>query len=362
MTVTHGGTSQEPERETSVLPARVTVTEEPPNAETPLAALAVPLTPGGSFYVRSNFPLPDLSLADWRLVVDGEVERSCSLGWDELRALPEKTLAVTMECAGNGRLLMEPVPAGTPWNLGAVSTARFSGVPLRHILERARPTADALEVLFEGADGGTTETGEQAIFARSLPLDVALHPDTLLAWSIDDRPLPREHGYPLRLVVPGWYGMASVKWLARVHLIARPFDGFFQRKRYVYLQENGTPDGTPVTRMRVRAVIARPAQGDRVAGGVVEVAGTAWSGYGPVRRVEVSTDGGRSWADARLRVPDSPYACTAWRLEWEPPRPGSYEVVARATDAAGNRQPLEPVWNAQGYGNNVVHRVVVRVD
>lgn len=339
---------------------RIPVTHDPPNAETPLRALAEPLTPQGSFYVRSNFPLPDLSLAAWRLEVDGEVAEPAALTWDDLQALPRHSVAVTLECAGNGRTRMSPQPEGTPWDLGAVSTGRFSGVALHHVLERVGPGPGAVEVLFEGADGGTSGAGVVERFARSLPIDVALAPDTLLAWSLDGRPLPREHGYPLRLVVPGWYGMASVKWLTRIRVLTRPFEGRFQRERYVYLQEAGTPDGTPVTRMRARSVIAHPADGARLSAGPCEVAGTAWSGYGPIRRVEVSVDGGHEWRDAVLLPPESPHACTAWRYAWTP-RAGAYELLARATDGAGNRQPLEPVWNAQGYGNNVVQRVRVRV-
>jgi len=297
----------------------------------------------------------------WRLRIEGEVEQPLSLSLKEVQSLPSVTLAVTMECAGNGRKLMDPVPPGTPWACGAVSTVQFTGTPLYHLLDQAHVRPSAHETLFQGADQGEVAPGRVVPFARSLPLAVARHPHTLLAWAMNDQPLTAEHGFPLRLVVPGWYGMASVKWLARVSLLPGPFRGYFQQERYVYVQERGTPDNTPVTRMRVRAIMARPAQGARLKLGPVEVAGTAWSGEGPIARVEVSTDGGATWSQARLGRAYSEYAATPWSFLWTPPRPGTYTLVARATDAAGNLQPLESRWNTYGYGNNVVQWVRVTV-
>jgi DMSO/TMAO reductase YedYZ molybdopterin-dependent catalytic subunit len=342
-------------------PGLVTVTEHPFNAEAPLEALAELLTPTPLFYVRCNFAMPEIEPGSWRLVVDGEVEHSIELTLAELRALPQRSVTLTIECAGNGRLHMAPVPSGTAWNLGAVSTATFTGVPLRHLLERVRPAETAREVLFLGADGGDVETGQTVSFARSLPLAAARAPEVLLAWAMNDEPLPREHGAPLRLVVPGWYGMASVKWLVGIRLLAEPFHGHFQTERYIYVQERGTPDGTPVTRMRVRSLIASPADGAELGAAPVRVRGSAWSGHGGIRRVEVSTDGGATWAEAELGTPPSQHAATPWRLEWLPPGAGLYQLISRATDEAGNHQPLEQVWNAQGYGNNVVQRIEVRV-
>ena len=269
---------------------------------------------------------------------------------------------MTMECAGNGRTRMTPVPPGHPWELGAVSTARFTGVPLRDVLERAGVDGGAVEVAFAGADAGVTETGPPARFERSLPLDRAMDPDVLLAWEMNGEPLPPPHGFPLRLVVPGWYGVASVKWLAEIRVLDAPFDGFFQAERYVYRGEAGVADGTPVTRMRVRALIAQPGEGERLpAGAATEIRGTAWSGEAPVRRVEVSVDGGATWQDARLGDAESPYAAAPWSLAWTPPHAGRHLLLARATDEAGHVQPLEPVWNELGYGNNVVQRVEVEV-
>jgi DMSO/TMAO reductase YedYZ molybdopterin-dependent catalytic subunit len=333
------------------------------NEEAPLGALAEPLTPTEDFYQRTNFLVPEIDRAAWTLSVHGAVRTPLVLGWDDLRRLPARTLAVTLECAGNGRTRMTPLPPGHPWELGAVSTARFTGASLRDVLRRAGVEDGAVEVAFAGADAGITETGRYARFERSLPLDAALDADVLLAWGMNGAPLPPRHGHPLRLVVPGWYGVASVKWLTEVRVLDAPFDGFFQRERYVYRGEAGMQDGTPVTRMRVRALIARPEDGERLkVGAQAEIRGTAWSGEGPVRRVEVSVDGGATWRDARLGAAEGGYACVPWTLAWTPARPGRHELLARATDGAGNTQPLEPVWNELGYGNNVVQRVAVDVE
>lgn len=341
--------------------ALVTVTEHPYNAESPIATLAEPITPTRLFYVRSNFAVPEIDRDRWSLRVYGEVDLPETLTWEALQALPQETVTLTMECAGNGRQMLSPVPSGTPWNLGAVSTASFTGVPLHHLLDRVRPRAAAREVVFVGADGGEIDGVHVAAFERSLPIPVAYDPGVMLVWAINGEPLPPHHGYPLRLVVPGWYGMASVKWLVGIRLVAEPFLGPFQSERYVYIREHGVPDGTPVTRIRVRSLIAAPQSGAELPLGPLVIAGSAWSGHGHIRAVEVSTDGGANWRGAMLGDPPSPHAATPWRFEWTPPAPGRYELVSRAADDAGNIQPLRQVWNAQGYGNNVVQRVEVEV-
>jgi sulfane dehydrogenase subunit SoxC len=331
------------------------------NRETPLAALALDRTPDGAFYRRSNFAVPRLDAAGWELPVRGGVEHPITFTMDTLHALPRHEATVTMECAGNGRAALLPPAPGVQWGLGAVSTATFAGARLSDVLAAARPRPDAVEVLFTGADRGLVGGhGPERPFARSLPLASALDGDVLLAWEMNGEPLPTEHGYPLRLVVPRWYGVASVKWLAEVRVLAEPFRGHFQAEKYVYLQEAGTPDGTPVTRMRVRALIASPSDGDAVVAGVeLELRGTAWSGEGEVVRVEVSADGGRSWRAAELEAAPSAHAARPWHLGWLPPGAGTHELIVRGTDAAGNTQPLEQVWNALGYGNNAAQRVRV---
>jgi DMSO/TMAO reductase YedYZ molybdopterin-dependent catalytic subunit len=341
--------------------APVPLTSRPLNAETPLPDLTRGLTPSHSFYVRSHFDIPRIDAAAWELAVGGAVESPSRLRLADLRALPARDVWMTLECAGNGRRAMDPLPPGIPWGFGAVGTARFTGIPLGLLLERAGVRSKAREVLFVGEDRGIVRSGDVVPFARSLPLDVARHPDTLLALSMNGRTLRPEHGYPARLIVPGWYAMASVKWLVAIEVLDAPFDGFFQRDDYVYADEQGSSRSTPVSLMRVRSVIGAPPDGAELAPGVVEVAGTAWSGHPPVSRVEVSVDGGTSWREAELGAAPSAYAARSWlyraRLD-----SGSHSILARATDSAGNVQPTEPIWNVHGYGNNVAHRIQVNVN
>lgn len=339
----------------------ITIQESPFNAETPMEALAEPLIPSSLFYVRNHFHMIQINAENWRLFVDGMVKHPLELSLKDLHSLPEHSVIVTLECAGNGRAQMNPQPGGTAWFYGAVSTAKFTGIPLHLILDQAGLNPTAVEVLFVGADQGEVETGRIEPFARSLPLNQACHPDTLLAWATNDQPLPPEHGFPLRLVVPQWYGMASVKWLIKTTVLSEPFKGYFQKERYLYVGEHGTPNNTPVTLMRVRAVIGRPNECEIVDLRPVEVVGIAWSGVSAIKRVEISTDAGHSWAEAELEVAPSSYATTPWHFLWMPPCSGTYILMARATDSAGNTQPLNSIWNAYGYGNNVVQSVRVTV-
>jgi sulfane dehydrogenase subunit SoxC len=335
---------------------REPLSDRPLNAATPLPALAAPHTPPGLFYVRSHYDPPAAGSGSWRLRLGGAVERARTFELAELGSMPRVRRTVTLECAGNGRRRMQPVPPGTPWDLGAVSTAEFGGVPLHSLLLPSGVAADAVEVLFRGEDGAPGEPP----YERSLPLAVALQPDVLVATEMNGEPLPEEHGHPVRLVVPGWYAMASVKWLAAIEVRTEPFHGHFQTADYVYLEEDGIREGTPVTRMRVRSVIASPAADRVLEPGRMEVRGTAWSGDAAVVRVDVSTDGGAAWAPAQLEPPTEPFAAQPWRLDWTA-TPGAHTLIARAADAAGNVQPLDPRWNRLGYGNNVCHRVPVTV-
>jgi DMSO/TMAO reductase YedYZ molybdopterin-dependent catalytic subunit len=341
---------------------RLVVCEEPFNAETPLRLLSEPATPDGAFYVRCNFAIPEIDPVAFRLAVTGEVERPLDLDLATIRGFPAAEVVMTMECAGNGRARMARRAPGTPWDLGAVSTARFRGTPLRSVLDEAGVGAATVEILCTGADGGEVD-GRTMRFERSLPLGTASRPDVIVAWEMNGMPLPPEHGAPLRLVVPGWYGVASVKWLVRLRAITEPFRGFFQHDRYVYNGEPGLADGTPVRRVRVRSLITAPGEGNRLPDGrAFRVQGVAWSGERTIARVEVSADGGRTWRDARLDADPGPGIARGWSIECGPPASASVEIVARATDDAGERQPTEPVWNELGYGNNAAHRVQLRVD
>jgi DMSO/TMAO reductase YedYZ molybdopterin-dependent catalytic subunit len=339
----------------------VIVKPAPFNAEAPLERLALDVTPNAHFYVRSNFAVPMLDPANHRIAVGGAVERKLSLALDDLRAMEQRRIATTMECAGNSRLSLVPLPTGEPWQAGAISTAEWSGVPLRTVLERAGLRSGVVEILVEGADHGTPKDGPGDIhFARSLPLEKALHDDTLLALEMNGEPLPAAHGAPVRLVVPAWYGMASVKWVSRIEALTQPFRGYYQVNRYIYDYGDGAPPA-PVREMRVKSIIFSPLEGQTLPRGPAVVRGRAWSGVGEIVRVEVSVDGGDAWEEARLLGEARPYTWRAWAFEWDASEPGRHVLRARATDSAGNRQPDVARWNRYGYGGNAVRPVVVYV-
>ncbi|MEK6644025.1 MAG: sulfite oxidase [Planctomycetota bacterium] len=340
-------------------PPLIPILDRPFNAETPLPLLAAPITPTESVFVRSHFDVPAINPDTYSLTLDGLVGNPLRLTLADLQKIPTVSILLTTECAGNGRTSLNPRPAGVAWGFGAVSTIRYTGVPLKKILDLASP-GRALEVIFTAADSGNVD-GQPVTFARSLPLAIARLPDTLLAWSMNDAPLTPAHGAPLRLIVPGWYGMASVKWLTRITLTTELFTGHFQHNDYVYLRQQGLPDGTPVTLMRVRSVIASPSDGATLPKAPIEITGAAWSGDGEIRKVELSTDDGRTWQQATLQPPTSDRAATGWKHSWTPIASGPHTLIARATDAAGNTQPLDPVWNLRGYGNNSVQKINVTI-
>ncbi|HWM14342.1 MAG TPA: sulfite oxidase [Gaiellaceae bacterium] len=335
------------------------------NHALPLEALRYPVTPAGLHYVLTHYDIPSVDPGRWRLRVTGGVRRELALSLGDISSLPFARNLVTMECAGNGRALLEPRTSGQPWLREAVGTAEWGGTPLVGVLEQAGVLGRAREVVFTGLDRGVEEGVEQR-FARSLALEDALREEVLLAYEMNGRPLPPQHGFPLRLVVPGWYGMASVKWLEQITVVDTPFDGYQQRTAY-RLRRLESEEGEPLSRMLPRALMAPP--------GIPEllsrqrfvplapclVEGRAWSGHGPVDRVRVSTDKGATWNDADLQSQASPWSWTAWSYLWEPEGEGQYELACRAGDAAGNEQPLEGSWNLGGYANNAVQRVAVTV-
>lgn len=327
-------------------------TERPFNAETPLDAQVGSLTPNPLHYVRNHFSVP---APPQQLAVDGRVRAPLELTLSDLRALPSRSLAVTLECAGNGRRFLDPPAPGEPWALGAVGTAEWTGVPLGAVLELARPQPDVREFLFRGADEGEVkDAGGRIAFERSLPAEHAWDEDVLLAYSMNGEPLPPEHGAPLRLVVPGRYGMASVKWLARITALDRPFVGFYQTDRYVI-------DGKPLGPVAPRAVITTPSNGTVLDRQPLIVAGYCWCGDAEIDRVNVSTDGGARWQPGRLFEPISRHAWRRWELPWTPSAAGEVVLLARAVTADGRLQPLTQVPSALGYANNQAQPVRVRV-
>ncbi len=335
----------------------------PLNCETSIPALLGGVVmPNAHFYVRNHFQIPLLDAATWRLNVGGLVERPLSLSLRDLQRLPSQTLVVTLECAGNGRSQLKPPVDGEKWQLGAVSTAEWAGVPLSEVLDRAGVTAGAQEVVFRGADGGTVDGRTGPIrYERGLKLDHARVPDVLLAYAMNGESLPVQHGYPLRLVVPGWYGVASVKWLTDIEVIDRPFDGFFQADRYWYeWEQNGPMRREPVTVQRVRALITEPEPQEEVQPGELTVRGVAWSGSAAIARVDVSLGSG-PWQQARMVGEASRHGWQWWELQTRLDQPGDVVLRARATDFAGHTQPEEPAWNRLGYGNNAIQELPIRV-
>lgn len=326
----------------------------------PLEALAHDVTPVGLHYLLVHYDIPVIDPAAWQLTVDGLVERPLTLTLDDVLARPQVTRRVTMECAGNGRVLSPPRARSQPWLLEAVGTGAWTGTPLAPLLTDAGLRGDAVEVVFTGADRGL-ESGEELAYARSLTVEQCK--DVLLVHALNGVPLPPQHGAPLRLLVPGWYGMASVKWLERITAVAEPFAGYQQARAY---RMRATPDeaGTPVQRIAVRALLQPPGVPDFftrrrfVDAGTVPLAGRAWSGSGPVTRVEVSADGGATWWEATVAPPDDPYAWQRFTTTWDA-APGDHVLSCRATDATGAVQPLKAAWNVGGYMNNAVHRVPV---
>jgi len=327
----------------------VVVQQHPFNAETPLHVLTHGPTPSEHVFVRSHFEVPQIDPASFRLVIDGEVGKGLVFSLAELQSLPSRTVELVFECSGNGRGGLGAIVPGVPWGYGAVSRVQFTGVPLSVVLRQA---GIALEILGGGADG------DEERFARSLPLAVAMAPDTLLAWSMNGEALRPEHGFPLRLVVPRWYAMASVKWLTRLTALDQPYEGRFQTDDYVYRWPDGRTE--PVREVRVRSLITNLADNRELGLGPVEVRGIAWSGSGAIRSVMLSDGSGRLVA-AELTPPDSPLGATEWRASWTPLEAGEYVLSALATDSTGARQPLVAFWNEKGYGNNAVQRVHVRV-
>nr|PZN34999.1 MAG: sulfite oxidase [Chloroflexota bacterium] len=340
-------------------PGRIIVSANPLNAEIPPDAWQHTITPTDQFYVRSHFAAPQADADSWSLQLSGALEGAREVTLAELRALPTRTLTATMECAGNDRLGFAPLCEGEPWGSGAVSTGVWTGVALRDLLARVRLRPTAVELLFTGADAGAPPDSSGALaFERSLPLAKALDPDTLLAFELNGAPLPHIHGGPLRLVVPGWYGMASVKWLTRITALEQPFAGYFQRERYVLVRP-GEAERVPLGAMAVKSRITAPSEGATLPMGSHTVSGVAWSGSG-VARVEVRVDHDGAWQAARLH--DGPrYAWRRWEWTWEADEPGKHVLQVRATDEAGNTQPDVAAWNQFGYVNNAIQSVVVYI-
>ncbi|HEX4641340.1 MAG TPA: sulfite oxidase [Chthoniobacterales bacterium] len=314
--------------------------QDPLNLEMPFSSLDGFITPNESFYVRCHFPIPEISANDWRLRIEGEVETPFELTYDELRTMESRTITATLECAGNNRLFLEPKVKGVQWELGAVGNASWTGVPLAALLERAKPKPGAIEVILDGADEGqvdkTPTPSGKISYCRSLPLSKA-RTDALLAYEMNGDKLSATHGFPLRAIVPGWYAMASVKWLRRIIVTDKPFNGFYQSLDYSYWDRSGVlPTLVPLTELQTKAEIARPQNGETIAANSpYRVYGAAWSGTGEITRVEVSFDSGQSWREAKLLGEPVKNSWRLWEYDWQTPTAGRGMIVARATDSRG---------------------------
>ena len=335
------------QEQTQLRDGKIVRGEDPLNLEMPFEKLDSFITPTKSFYVRTHFPIPAIDKDAWWLRVEGEVEKPFAINYEELLKLESLTIPVTLECAGNNRNFLEPKVKGVQWGLGAVGTAEWTGVPLSIVLDRAGVKPGACDVILEGADGGDLEEAKRPAgtmkFARSIPLSKA-RADVLLAYKMNASELPPQHGFPLRAVVPGWYAMASIKWLQRIIVTNQPFTGYYQTIDYAYWKRRGDiAELAPLTEMQIKAQIARPAEDEIVpANSKVRIHGAAWTCDGEITKVEVSTDGGATWNEASLIDKSNPNAWRRWEYQWHTPsQPGKQILIARAADSQGRTQPVE---------------------
>lgn len=326
----------------------------PPDFETPVALLDSFITPIEHFYVRSHLPVPaSLDAASWALKVGGEVGSPLSLSIDEIRKLPAVTIAMTLECAGNGRSFFDPAVAGIQWEKGAVGTARFTGARMADVLKLAGAKATGRNVEMHAAD---RPLGTMPAFVRQVPMAKAMHPDTLVAYDMNGQPLPAVHGFPLRAIVPGWEGAYSVKWLTALNVLDKDSDSFWVATGYRYPTRRVAPgaavdakDMAPLVGLTVKSLITRPVTGASLPAGQVAVAGFAWAGENDISKVDVSIDSGASWQPARLAGEQAKYTWRRFEHAFAATKPESYLILSRATDAKGNVQPAVAQWNPSGY-------------
>jgi DMSO/TMAO reductase YedYZ molybdopterin-dependent catalytic subunit len=352
----------------SRFPGMILREREPLNLEFPFRALSQWIIPNEQFYVRNHFTAPKLDPATWRLRIEGAVEKPMDLSLDDLKRIPSVTRPLTLECAGNGRVYLTPRVRGVAWQLGAVGNAEWTGVPLAEILQRVGAKSSAVEVVLEGGDRGAINDDPKSpgpiAYSRSIPVAKAKKPEVLLAHSINGQPLPLDHGAPLRAVVGGWYGMASVKWLTRIIVVEKPFGGFWQTFDYsTFSREYGNPVMTPITEMQVKSSIARPSFGDTVRrNNTQRIFGAAWSGESSIEKVEISADGGTNWSAATLIDKEAPMTWRFWEYQWKTPATaGRAVLMCRATDRHGRTQPMQRDIDRRTYVINHVIPVNVEV-
>ncbi len=348
--------------------------ERPLNAETPVTLLDPDITPTKHFFIRQNGLMPQTArnqdAAGWTLTVDGEVENPLTLSIDDLKARFETvTQQLWLECGGNGRSFFRPGASGNQWTLGAVGNARWTGVRLADVLNAAGLKPSAVYTAHYGNDMHLSGDPNKVVISRGVPIEKAMGPECMIAWEMNGEPVPPIHGFPLRLVVPGFPGSASQKFLNRIWIRDREHDGpkmtgySYRMPAYPVAPGTEVPEEDMVVMMEmpVKSIITRPATGVEVPSGQpVEVRGHAWSGKGDVAAMDVSIDFGQTWQRADLKDPPNPFAWQRWTANVTLPEAGYYEVWARATDKDGVMQPpIVPGWNPRGYGNNMQHRIAL---
>src|SRR5882762_8525917 len=334
--------------------------------ETPVEYMTDWITPIPHFFVRNHmFEPAEIDAKEWTLGIGGEVDKPLSLTLADLAKIPVYSVTNTLECAGNGRSQQSPRVPGIQWGKGAVGNARFSGPSLKSLLEKAGVKDTAKHVVFRGSD---VVPGKVPPFIRSIPIEKAMDVDTLVATHMNGAALTPHHGYPARVITPGWAGAASCKWLTQITVQDKPADGNFMLPGYrmpnqpVKPGEAVKPEDThSVTGLTVKSLIAGPIDGAKLKPGSQVVRGVAWAGEADITRVEVSTDGGASWNLAQLGKDQAKYAWRLWSYPWKPAHSGDYAILSRATDSQGRVQPESAVWNPSGYFYNACDQVKVYV-
>ncbi|ALC91593.1 sulfite oxidase [Bacillus sp. FJAT-18017] len=349
----------------NVKPYLLTRSLFPENQETPIQFIDTDFVPNKLFYRRNHFSYPALTYSNYWLPINGSVTKPTVLSMQDILQMPSKTLHVVLECSGDKRRFFKPKVFGEQFEKGAISQGIWKGVPLRFLLERSGIREGAREVVFEGYDfGERTDLDDVFPYARSLPLEKALHPDTIIAYEYNNKPIPFKHGYPLRLIVPQWYGMASVKWIKQIRVIDSNFTGPFQVIDYMYYpNRENNKDAFPVREINVNSTIQKPLDMQILNTGKHLIKGIAWTGNGFISKVEISVDGGSNWLTVTLEpARNEGYGWQSWSYEWNAANKGEYVIQSKATDSYGRTQPANPFWNRKGYGYNAVDKIKVKVE
>jgi DMSO/TMAO reductase YedYZ molybdopterin-dependent catalytic subunit len=339
------------------------MTEKPLNAETPIPYLRPWITSNAVFFNRNQGEImkEPIPLTEWELTVDGEVEKALRFNFQEISRMPKAIVSNTLECSGNGRSLLKKKATGNPWTIGGVGNAVWGGVWLKELLQAAGVKKSGKHVAFEGLDKALGSAGIK--FIRSIPIEKALT-STLLAYEMNGEPLPLEHGYPLRALALGWVGANCVKWLSRITVLDRPYEGFYMDKVYRVFQKGEEPEtGTVATGLSVKTIITQPEKDETLSVGPVTILGASYAGEADITIVEVSVDNGKNWDPAEFIGPHEEFAWRQWEYIWDAKEKGDYTILARATDSEGRKQPESAQWNVLGYGNNGIeeHAVTVHV-